>query len=185
MACCCSLYFTLFMKFGTYLFGTRGGSQSWREVCLKIPLGWLWASWLLSCGREEALWVCWRPCPSRCEWAGCVCGLWAFAHNQPAVFFSSILSMSFPFNSSSPHLSPLYTCCRLPVASGPKPNETQPERQSSGPAVYKDYSLHVLRLMWFNWCIHVYNQPKIISKWFPRLDSIIYLNSRRLHSVIK
>lgn len=107
-----------------YLFGTRGGSKAeggsaWKMSWYEHPDCWA----VDKKKRSE----CWRQCPSRCEWAGRVCGLWAFARDQPAVLFSSILSMLFPFNSSSPRLSPLCTCCRLPVPSGPKPNESLPD----------------------------------------------------------
>lgn len=127
MAWCCSLYFTLFIKFGIL------ATCLVHEVGVK-PKGGLPEKWA-GMNEHPDCWAvdkkkrseCWRQCPSRCEWAGRVCGLWAFACDQPAVLFSATLSMSFPFNSSSPHLSPLCTCCRLPVPSGPKANESLPD----------------------------------------------------------
>lgn len=127
MAWCCSLYFTVFIKFGSL------ATCLVHEVGVKLkgglPEKWAGMSILIA----ELLTRRSAPSVGGSAQAGVsglgvrVCGLWAFARDQPAVLFSSILSMSFPFNSSSPRLSPLCTCCRLPGPSGPKPKESLPD----------------------------------------------------------
>lgn len=146
MAWCCSLDFTLFMKFGIL------AACLVHEVGVKpkggLPEKWAGMSILIAelLTRRSSEW--WRQRPSRCEWAGHACG----CGHSPV---TSQLFSSVPFFPCRFHLTALHptshrsvhavACLSLQALNLMSLCLTG--RQSSGPAVRKDFSLHTVRLV--------------------------------------